>query len=119
MISKDIDYTNLFQLEPMTKKQQSYLTYLVSSLVDYGRKLYIKGNAEGYVVPVLLPKDYPFTVEFEDISKGEAQEIIGHIKKKRLDDICRTTAVKIYLDGQGITLADFLMGKRIVIGIEM
>lgn len=105
--------------EPMTDKQRRFLTYLVSSMVDYGRKLYIKGNKLGLVVPVLIPKDYPFKVDFDFISKEEAMKIIGAIKHKRLEDISMETAKKIYLDGHDFTLADFLMGKRIVVGIEM
>lgn len=114
---ENIDCTNLFQLEPMTKKQEGYLKYLVSSLVDYGRKLYILGNDLGEVVPVLIPKDYDFSVEFDDISKGEATEIIGFIKAKKLDNICSMTAEKIYLDGQSITLKEFLRGQRIIVDI--
>lgn len=111
------DFENLFQLEPMTKKQEGYLKYLVSSLVDYGRRLYIQGNALGDVIPLLIPKGYDFEVDFYDVSKGEAIKIIDDIKRKRLNDICPITAEKIYLDGQQITLKEFLRGQRIVVGI--
>lgn len=119
IVKEGIDCSNLYQLEPITKKQEGYLTYLVCSLVDYGRKLYIMGNKLGYVVPVLIPKGYNFTVEYaEELSKGEALEIIGHLKRKQLDQICRVTASKIYLDGSELNLSDFLMGKRVIVGIE-
>lgn len=119
------------ELEPMTKKQEKFLTYLVSKTVDYGRKLYItgvsNGNGSGDLVPVLLPNDYDFKVTYlEDLNKWEAMKLIEVLNKARrqeneeiLKDVDETTAKKIQLDEQEITLHDYLQGQRVLLGIEI
>src|SRR5699024_6333612 len=109
--------------EPMTKKQENFLTYQVSSLVDYGRKLYItgvsNGNGSGDLIPVLLPNDYDFKVTFTDtVSKLEAMNIISALKLAKvrendeiLERISEKTAKKIQLDEQEITLHEYLQGQ--------
>lgn len=117
--------------ELMTGKQEKFLTYLVSKTVDYGRKLYItgisNGNGSGDLVPVLLPNDYDFKVTYlEDLNKWEAMKLIEVLNKARrqedeeiLEDVNETTAKKIQLDEQEITLHDYLQGQRVLLGIEI
>ena len=117
--------------EPMTKKQKKFLDYLVAKTVDYGRKLYItgvsNGNGSGDLVPVLLPNDYDFKVTYlEDLNKWEAMKLIEVLNKARrqenekiLEDVNETTAKKIQLDEQEITLHDYLQGQRVLLGIEI
>lgn len=111
-------------MEPITRKQEKFLKYLVCKAVDYGRKLYIMGNAAGYVVPVLLPKDYDFEVCLEQLGKDEARSLITQLlyAKDNDGDLSRVDPViaeKVGLDLTELSLADFLIGKRVIVGIEL
>lgn len=130
-VDKETKRPYSLELEPMTNKQKKFLDYLVSSTVDYGRKLYItgksNGNGSGDLVPVLLPKDYDFKVTYlEDPNKWEAMKLIEVLNKARrqenkdiLDYVNETTAKKIQLDEQEITFHDYLQGQRVILGIEI
>ncbi|MFJ7738896.1 hypothetical protein ACIQ2D_21580 [Lysinibacillus sp. NPDC097287] len=111
-------------MEPITSKQEKFLKYLVCKVVDYGRRLYIMGNAKGYVVPVLLPNDYDFEVCLVDMGKVEAGELIGQLIYAKDNDgdlsrIDKVIAEKVELDNTDLTLTDFLFGKRVIVGIEL
>ncbi|MCT6902663.1 MAG: hypothetical protein M3Z48_05460 [Lactobacillus sp.] len=111
-------------MEPITCKQERFLKYLVCKAVDYGRRMYIMGNKEGYVVPVLMPKDYDFLVFPEQVTKDEASFLISQLVYAKNNDndlskVDQVLADKIYLDENDFTLADFLLGKRIVVGIDL
>lgn len=82
------------------------------------------GNAKGCVVPVLLPNDYDFKVCLYGMEKDEARDLISQLlyAKKNDEDLSRVDLViagKVGLDNTDLTLADFLFGKRVIIGIEM
>lgn len=108
----------------ITLKQEKFLKYLVCRAVDYGRGMYIMGNKEGYVVPVLIPKDYNFVVDFKGLTKDEAVFLIAQLKNAKNNDndlskVDKMIAEKVYLNEEDFTLADFLMGKKLIVGIGM
>jgi len=111
-------------MELMTKKQENYLYDLVCMILKDEGDLYItgvsNGRGSGELIPVMIPKDYKYEINFlDEIGKREAMETIALLVKGEMEKVSDETAGKIQLDGQEITLREYKQGQRVIVGIEI